>query len=351
MRTMSKLEKKKLLVLFAGILSFAGIFWMVLCQIEKTLPLTKTEQEIMASSNTSLFEAGGAKTEPVGSITLYGKKYYYFHEIETYLLIGTDGSGNERVAGEKYQGSMADFLLLVIINKSDQTYRFLQLNRDTMTEVTLMQRDGTGMASADIQICTAHWYGGSEEQSCENTVEAVSKLLGGIKIDGYYALNMQKIPILNHTIGGVKVTMESDFSHIDTKMKKGSKVLLTDEQAYHFIHDRYGIGDGENLSRMKRQKQYMQAFLRKAKGKFAKEPDFVGSLYKELQEGAATDMTRKRSSQLANELFQGIGKGFFVPIGTSKVGQALGDGIKHTEFHIQKKSFTSLMIKLYNLKE
>ena len=82
----------------------------------------------------------------------------------------------------------------------EQTERFLQLNRDTMTEITLLQPDGTGYASANLQLCTAHWYGGDAWSSCENTVEAVSYLLGELPIDGYYALDMQAIPRITFTI-------------------------------------------------------------------------------------------------------------------------------------------------------
>ena len=72
---------------------------------------------------------------------------------------------------------MADFLMLVIVDKTDGTYSFLQFNRDTMTEISLINHDGKGAATATIQLCTAHWYGGTKEQSCKNTVKAV-------KIDG-----------------------------------------------------------------------------------------------------------------------------------------------------------------------
>lgn len=41
------------------------------------------------------------------------------------------------------------------------------------------------------------------EQSCENTVDAVSNMLYGIQIEGYLCLNMDSIKVLNHLAGGV----------------------------------------------------------------------------------------------------------------------------------------------------
>ena len=139
-------------------------------------------------------------------IKLNGKKYKYSTDYETYLFMGTDGSGKEDADRDEYIGNMADFLMLVIVNRKEQTYAFLQLNRDTMTEINLIGRNGKGMATADMQLCTAHWYGGTPEESCENTVKAVSRMLGGVKINGYYAINMEDIGKLNHAIGGVTVS-------------------------------------------------------------------------------------------------------------------------------------------------
>lgn len=45
-------------------------------------------------------------------------------------------------------------------------------------------------------------------------------------------------------------------------MKKGATINLDDEQAYAYVHDRYGVGNEENTSRMKRQQQYMTGFLK-----------------------------------------------------------------------------------------
>ena len=107
-----------------------------------------------------------------------------------------------------------------------------------MTEVALIDHNGEGEATANIQLCTAHWYGGNREQSCENTVKSVKKLLGGIQIDGYYELPMKAIPVLNKQVGGVTVTLEDDFSSVDAAMVKGKTITLSDSQAFHYIHDR-----------------------------------------------------------------------------------------------------------------
>ena len=74
-------------------------------------------------------------------IKLNGKKYKYSTDYETYLFMGTDGSGKEDADRDEYIGNMADFLMLVIVNRKEQTYAFLQLNRD-QSDRTQWERDG-----------------------------------------------------------------------------------------------------------------------------------------------------------------------------------------------------------------
>lgn len=282
-------------------------------------------------------------------IKLNGKKYKYSTDYETYLFMGTDGSGKEDADRDEYIGNMADFLMLVIINRKEQTYAFLQLNRDTMTEINLIGRNGKGMATADMQLCTAHWYGGTPEESCENTVKAVSRMLGGVKINGYYAINMEDIGKLNHAIGGVTVTIDSDFGDVDPTLKKGETVTLSDEQAYNFLRYRQGIDDSENTSRMKRHRQYMQAFMAKLKEKIHDDPSIGAEIYEQMSEVAVTDMSGGVLTDILTDMQQATDRGTFELEGTTKLGQHLDDGLEHTEFYLDKIAIVKTLKDLYNM--
>lgn len=341
-------EGLRLILIGAGIVLFMVVFWIVIRQFEKKVPVAAEDDFL---TNNIVDDEKEDVKEAMGQITLDKAKYEYFHEFETYLFMGTDASGNESAEGDEYRGSMADFLLLMVLDKTDDTYGFLQLNRDTMTEVTLMQRDGSGNASADIQLCTAHWYGGTKEMSCENTVKAVSKLLGGIPIDGYYSLNMEDIPKLNKAVDGVEVTLLEDFSHEDPAMVKGAVLTLSEQQAYYYLHDRYGVGDETNISRMKRQRQYMKAFMKKAKQKLQEDVSFANILYQGLQSDAVTDIQGGDMSRITQMLNEGVNKGILEFDGVSKIGKALGDGISHMEFYPNKESVLDVMTDLYGLEK
>ena len=331
-----------MLILFVALILTMIVFGIGLKIFENHMP------EPVISEDGFLMDEQSEELAALGSLKLNGNIYSYYHDFETYLIMGTDKTGAD---SKVYQGSMSDFLMLVIVDKTDNNYSFLPINRDTMSEVRLIQDDGTGVATAELQLCTAHWYGGNAEQSCANTVESISKLFGGLKINGYYAIPMDAIPKLNHSVGGVTVTLLEDFQDIDRQMKKGETLALSDEQAYRYIHDRYGVGDEKNTSRMKRQQQYMEAFFTKAKEKAKSDKAYVGQLFREFEQTATTNLTAKKISGLTNRLIKGTQKGFFEIKGTSKIGKALGDGIDHAEFYPDKESIIDVMTKIYGLKK
>ena len=345
-------RQKKALIIILTFVIFILVFvlgsvFQKKYQQKYAVSVTDDENEHKESTDTPSAE----QAEPTMELYLGDSEYYTTHEIESYLFIGTDASGNTDAVGEEYRGAMADFLLLVAVDHTDESYGFLQLNRDTMTEITLLQADGSGYASANLQLCTAHWYGGDEESSCENTVEAVSYLLGEVPIDGYYALDMKAIPKINHEVGGVEVTIEDDFSDSDLTLVQGTKVLLNDEQAYHYIHDRMNVGDGENISRMRRQKTYMDALSEKVRGLQKEDQQFVLKLLQNLQDDSVTDLDLNQLAGSLQEINHYHSTGVHQIEGTTRLGQALGDGLDHTEFYPDEESLKEQMMQLYCLEE
>ena len=225
----------------------------------------------------------------------------------------------------------------------------LQLNRDTITTVPMLQADGTAYASADIQLCTAHWYGGDKKASCENTVTTVSKMLGGIPIDGYYALSMDGLETLNQAVGGVTVTFPEDLTEIDPAMKQGETITLTDEQAEKLIRARMEMTDDRNTQRMSRQRIFLDGFLSQVNECQSEDSDFIIELYDSLHPYATADINMNELTKLMKNLGNYTSKGVYTIDGESKVGQRLGDSLDHWEFYMDEGSLDSTMNALYPL--
>ena len=283
------------------------------------------------------------------TIKINKKKYTLDHPVKTYLFLGTDKSGNEEATDDEYQGSMADALMLVVIDEQEKSYGILQLNRDTITEVPMLLADGTANASAKMQLCTAHWYGKDKTASCENTVNTVSKMLGGVPIDGYYALQMEAMSLLNHEVGGVTVTLEDDMTSLDPEMKKGTTLTLTDHQAELLIQTRYAMDDDRNTERMRRQQIFMKAFMNKMKEKNAEDVNATIELYDRLRPYATENINMNELTTILQNMQGYSDKGIIIIDGESRIGEKPHDGEKHWEFYMDKDSLESAMKELYPL--
>lgn len=287
------------------------------------------------------------------NISLYlGDDYYSTTDnIKTYLFIGTDASGTgEELEGTKdYRGTLADFLLLVVVNKTQKNYGFLQIDRNTITDVDVLDENNKVKGSASEQICTAHWYGTDQEVGSKNTVNAVSYYLGDMEIDGYYSINMEEIATLNHLIGGVEVTLEDDFSKKDPAMKKGATLVLNDDQAVHYLHDRMDMEDDTNVNRMNRQRQYMNGFLAKLKEETQTNPNRVNEIYDALEESADTTLSGRDISRLVNDMYRAESQGILTVEGEVREGNILQDGETHEEFYPDTQSLIQVMCQLMNL--
>lgn len=61
---------------------------------------------------------------------------------------------------------------------------------------------------------------------------------------------MEAMPLLNHEVGGVTVTLEDDMTKLDPAMKKGTTLTLTDRQAELLMQSRYAMDDDRNTQRI-----------------------------------------------------------------------------------------------------
>lgn len=198
-----------------------------------------------------------------GQLTYQGRHYAEKENIRSYLFLGIDRDEPAKGVSGYHGGGQSDVLFLLVVDDSAQTWQLLHINRDNIVEVPILGITGRPVNYEYQQIALAHAYGDGTENSCRNTVSAVSTMLGGREIDGYFALNMGGIPILNDFVGGVNVTVESDFSDIDASLVKGQTVTLSGQQAYNFIRYRKNVDDETNLARMERHRVYITGLMEK----------------------------------------------------------------------------------------
>lgn len=192
------------------------------------------------------------------TITRGGVKYFPRQDINVILLMGINQSGPAH-AEEPNHGNSADMVALVVVDEAAESWSILNLNRDAMVDMPQLDLEGKEIGTMFAQLAYAHTYGTGVEDSCENTRKAVSNFLGGVTIDYYVAMNVDAISMLNDAVGGVTVNVTDDFSQVDPSLPMGT-ITLTGDQARSFVQSRWYVGDELNLSRIERQKQYMNGF-------------------------------------------------------------------------------------------
>lgn len=282
----------------------AAILAVVLVLLAGMLLLQRWENTqdapVSSSGDASSVEAGA----PVDGreITYYnGTAYARREDLETVLLLGVDKFEGETPEGY-INNQQADFLLLLVMDKQHETCTPIQLNRDTMTQIQILGVTGEAAGTFTGQLALAHTYGSGEEDSCENTVLAVSNLLYGMEIDHYVSLTMDGVALLNDLVGGVTVEVLDDFSGIDDSLMQGETVTLQGPQALTYVRSRGGMEDSSNLHRMERQRQYLSALQQQLKAAVQQEDGFTLDALLQLNEYMVSDCTVNQLSDLGDSL-------------------------------------------------
>lgn len=259
----------------------------------------------------------------IGAVTIGGEVYTPKQNLETFLLMGVDSRGEISQEISEYDGTgQVDVLELLVIDKAANTYGILTINRDTICQVHSYSEEGEDLGLGECQISFAHTKGTTQTMRCENTVEAVEGILyGGIDINGYMSLQMDSIGVINHLAGGVTVTIEDDFSESDPTLIMGETVTLTDEQAYHYVHDRKNAADGTNLNRIRRQKTYMDAAKTLLMDKCRAAESYAQTCFDTLAPYMVTDLTGKDVSRIVKAMLKNTDLGYYEIEGVTEVDE------------------------------
>lgn len=232
-------------------------------------------------------------TYAAGDTTLH----YREAALTNLLLLGVDREGDTPAAVSSQEGGQADFLLLITTDREHRRITLTHIDRDTMVTMDTYGVFGDKSGTITTQLCLSHAFGATEVERCQNTVEALSGLLGGIVIDGYVAMDMRDIGDFNDALGGVTVTLEDDFSMVDSAMTKGSTLTLEGKQAEIFIRYRSMVANPTNESRMKRQRMYMTSALEMLEGA---DTAFLNSLLETMGDRLCTNLTAGELGEYLN---------------------------------------------------
>ena len=283
------------------------------------------------------------KADPMEKpMTLYNGRWYTKKDgIVTTLLMGVDKNAGfvQDLGGRETE--QADLLLLMVADTVNKTYSMVHINRDTMTDITLIGSKGTKVATYVAQIALSYNYGLTGHINCQNTAEAVSKLFRNIPIDHFISLSMDGMVILNDAIGGVTVEVMDDFTGIDDTLIEGETVTLHGDHALLYVRERKNLEDNTNLHRMLRQQQYLMEFQSQFKAMAKKDPNFIHSTLLKISDYMVHDCTLDQLSELIGNL-----SAFEMKDGLTLKGEAVR-GRRYIEFYPDREALRQMVMDLF----
>lgn len=236
--------------------------------------------------------------------TYNGKKYKYRQEIVNILCLGIDkGVPMPYIRANRGNIGMADAIILVSIDTKKNEVRAIAIPRDTVAEIQTT-KDGELSSKERMQICIQYAYGISMQQSNEFTKDAISRLLYDIQIQRCCAINFDALPIINDAIGGVDVEVLEDIEEWEPNLPYGETVHLEGALALRFVRVRNKHELNGAALRTERQKQYVGAFVEKAKDVVKNDPTIPLTIFQELQKDGnmCTDITAEDIIYLMSEM-------------------------------------------------
>ena len=326
-----RVKKKPFLITITGILIFVMLViggYTVIRAIGKSRLQSKTEL-------------------PSAPVRYQGTLYEYNENIITFLVMGID-KGKETF--EPWEAELdnsgngqADALFLAVLDTENHTIKVIGINRNTMTDIYLCDDTNAPIPTSFSQIALQHAYGADGTVGCEYQVKVVQDLFYHLPIHGYVAINVDAVPVINDTVGGVTVDVLEDITLHDANLVAGNRVHLMGESAYWYIKYR----DIEQFAsvdmRTKRQAQYLNGFIDAAKQSVKEDPFLAVQLYRELKPHMDTNISAVEAVYLASDLpkYQFDENSFYKLSGETVMGE------RYEEFYPDDDALLTLILDIF----
>ncbi len=242
------------------------------------------------------------------TVVYKGETYRYNDSVISLLFMGVDKTDIHSDASAYGSNGQADSLFLATLNTKTGGVKVIPLSREMMADINLYDAAGTFIGTEKRQLCLAYAYASNAQEGCENVSRSVGRLLYGMPIDGYVAIDMEGLKALNKAVGGVTVQVLEDLSiftgSTTITLVKGQTVTLDDHTVRSYIQLR-GEDVNANDRRMQRQKQFLNEFIRTAANNIKKNFTLVEKYYTAAKPYAASDLTLSEITYLASTYLVG----------------------------------------------
>ena len=291
----------------------------------------QTSEDLQQSAN-----AGTLEKWQEGIISHDGKNYIYNKDIKVYLLMGIDKDEPATPQTDYTKGGQSDAMFLLVTDAKEKSISVVSINRNTMTRIEQCYDTGFSAGYKTAQICIQHGYGDGMNLSCTKAVNAVSYLFYNLPIHGYLSIRMGALPIMNDAVGGVQVTVLDDIGNL----KKGETVTLNGKEAYTYIRGRDTSEFDSATNRLRRQEQYITAYMDKLKSVAGQDTSAAVDIYESIEDYIVSSID---FASLVTEIsgYTYTSENLYTVPGETIKGEV------YEEYHVDEEAFYDMMLEVF----
>lgn len=332
-----KMKKGKKIV----IIVFSVLLAIILAIVGTFFTLTHIGKSQFHKHDTHI-STDAIEIEDENTIIYNNKKYILNKNIVSVLVMGIDRENVNQNFGNGKNGQ-ADVIFVATIDTKTKTTCIIPISRETMVDVNLYTSEGKFAGTKHEQLCLAYAYGNSTEDSSQNVMASVRRLLCGININSYLTLEMAGIEKLTDLVGGINLTCLEDIETLRLMATKGQNLNLNGKQATAYIQ--YRANDTEaNARRMLRQKQFLSALINKTGNAVLSDFSMLGKFYNTLSPYYKTNVSFAQITYLAQNC---LSLNFGDALDYKTIEGTLTQGEKWVEFHSDEESVLQTVIDVF----
>lgn len=270
-------------------------------------------------------------------VSYNGKNYKLNPDVVSILIMGVD---KEDISDNKGYGKngQADCIFVAAVNTKTKSIKMIPLSREIMVDVDTFSKGGIFKGVEHEQLCLAYAYGNTPEKSCENVMTSVSRVLYGINVSYYAAVDMKGLRKFTTTIGGVDVKSNENIG----KFKAGENVTVAGDSALSFIRSR-GEDLEANNRRMERQKMFLKGLVSKTANLVSEKFTRLATYYSTMSPYTTTNMSLSELTYLATGvLSRNLGSNieYKTVTGTMNLGE-------HAEFTVDEATMLPIIFDCF----
>ena len=273
-----------------------------------------------------------------------GVTYTYKKDLINILLLGIDGR-ETAVENTVYgAGPKSDAIYLAIFDQEQKHVTFLNISRDTITDIRYMDSFGDEIGIFPGHLTLQYANGDGLHWSCEMTSEAVAHLLDGIPIHAHAALYWKAIIPIVEEIGTIPVNVPDYMCKLSPQIfSQSGYTRLNGRQALEYVEVRDIWQQGTNELRSIHQKEFMQSLFDTVKQRLKKDPLLIWRLKRASKDYLVTDLA------LDEMLTIGLwGTGW--EISSLDIRSLPGESVEgelHDEFHVNEEEKQEFLLDLF----